>query len=698
MTAIENMVGALTDAGSNPRETGGAWTALCPAHEDRNPSLSARGIEGQALVYCHAGCDTSDVLAALNLTMRDLYDEPSGATYNYDDGRKVHRTPDKKFRQSGATKGASVLYRLPEVIEAVAHDQTIYVVEGEKDVHALEAIGVVATTSPMGAGSFGKVDASPLTGAHVVLVADKDAAGTKYAATAQEILLPLGCGVEVVHAKAGKDASDHVAAGHGVDDFVPFEIGEEVAPRRARITWASEIEPEPVVWAWEPDGQGRIPAGSLTIAAGREGTGKSSFGMWMAAQITKGALPGAYLGKPRKVFYVAVEDSWKHTLVPRLLAAGADLNMIGRFEVVNTDDDELTLSLPHDNLMLEREVTFHHVALVVIDPLMSVIGEKIDTHREREVRSALDPLAKMADRTGSIFLGIAHFNKGGGTDAASLITGSGAFKNVPRSVFGFARDDSDDSGSRVMSQVKNSLGRDDLPSLAYVIESAEIDTKKGVAVTGRFTFTGESERSVADVLRDSRGGTEDQDERKEATDWLVDYLKSNGSEAPAKDIYRAGQNEGYSKDTLKRAKGRKVRSAKVGDSWVWQLVADEDGTPEDGKGAPREQGSREQKRAPLLPCLLPSRSGPRPQNRGPTANRGPTEADLRVCEPSQDADSQLGQWGHGSERRRDSDDSTPPRPTCSVCNQLLLMTIAGRTVCAARDDKHDAARAAEAVA
>ena len=67
--------------------------------------------------------------------------------------------------------------------------------------------------------------------------------------------------------------------------------------------------------------------------------------------------------------------------------------------------------------------------------LMSVIAEKIDTHRERGSLSARS-LAKMADRTGSVLFGIAHFNKGASTDAASLITGSGAFKNVRRSVFG----------------------------------------------------------------------------------------------------------------------------------------------------------------------------------------------------------------------------------------------------------------------
>ncbi|WP_322755693.1 AAA family ATPase, partial [Frankia sp. Cas3] len=205
--------------------------------------------------------------------------------------------------------------------------------------------------------------------------------------------------------------------------------------RRARIVWGTEEDPEPVIWAWEDDGRdlteealskvripapfGRIPAGTLAIAAGREGTGKSSFGIWLAAQITRGTLPGSFYGEPRRVLYVAVEDSWKHTLLPRMIAADVDRSMIGRFDVIVDKDTEMTLSLPADNALLEAEVIRHGIALVVIDPLMSAIGEKIDTHNERNTRTALDPLARLADRSRAVILGIAHFNKGNGSDVAS---------------------------------------------------------------------------------------------------------------------------------------------------------------------------------------------------------------------------------------------------------------------------------------
>jgi hypothetical protein len=371
--------------------------------------------------------------------------------------------------------------------------------------------------------------------------------------------------------------------------------------RRAKLTRASDITIRPVVWAWAISGVGRIPAGSLSIAAGREGTGKSSFAIWLAAHITRGALPGAYYCTPRKVFYLAVEDSWNHTIAPRLAAAGADLNLVYRFEVINSEDEEVMLSLPADNKMLEAEMITHQVALAVIDPLMSVLSERIDTHRTREVRFALDPLARLADRTRSVILGIAHFNKSSGTDASSLLSGSHAFRDVPRSIFGFARDDSDNT--RVMTQTKNSLGRDDLPSLSYMIETAYIDTTEGSAETGRFTFTGESARTVADILRDSRGGDDDRSERDAAAAWLIDLLTTAGGELPAAEVFKAGQSQGYSRDTLKRAKGHAIRSEKAGfgGGWVWRLVR------EQGEGSIQgSEGRKQPNPAPFAPFALSS--------------------------------------------------------------------------------------------
>src|SRR4051812_45686614 len=49
------------------------WIAECPAHDDRNPSLSVgRGRGGSAVVKCHAGCATAAVCKAVGLRLADL--------------------------------------------------------------------------------------------------------------------------------------------------------------------------------------------------------------------------------------------------------------------------------------------------------------------------------------------------------------------------------------------------------------------------------------------------------------------------------------------------------------------------------------------------------------------------------------------------------------------------------------------------
>jgi hypothetical protein len=354
----------------------------------------------------------------------------------------------------------------------------------------------------------------------------------------------------------------------------PRTARAEVIPsaRQIVLTPASAIEPEPVVWAWEDNGYGRVPAGSVSLFAGREGTGKSCFLIWLSAKITRGELPGSFHGQAYSVIYVAVEDSWKYTIVPRLIASGADLDLVYRAEVVRAIDSEtVTLSLPADGKLLEEAIDADGVALEVLDPLMSAISDTLDTHVNRQVRQALDPLARMADRTGAMVAGVAHFNKSGGTDASSLITASGAFKDVARSIFAFAADDD----GQVITQTKNNLGHSGLPSMAYRIIEAIVPTAKGDARVGRFVLDGQSERTVGDILSDQGNGAE-RDQKARAEDYLRKALADGPR--PTKAVEEEAREVGQiSKRTLERARGElKIPTQKVGDAW-WISLPEHEG-------------------------------------------------------------------------------------------------------------------------
>ncbi len=198
------------------------------------------------------------------------------------------------------------------------------------------------------------------------------------------------------------------------------------------------------------------------------------------------------------------------------------------------------------------------------------------------MRTALEPLVRMADQTGCAVVGLAHFNKSASADALNLITGSRAFSAVARAVIAIARDESAGDGSCVMSQAKNNLGRLDLPSLRYIIESAEVPTDDGPTQAGRLVFTGESDRSVSDILGDGLGEGDQRAERDEAAEWLRDYLIRHGGEAAWADLRKAARAEGIAERTLQRARPRaRVVAEKTGfpARSVWRLTVGDAASP-----------------------------------------------------------------------------------------------------------------------
>jgi 5S rRNA maturation endonuclease (ribonuclease M5) len=233
----------------------------CPGHEDRNPSLSVTNGNGRVLVHDHGGCPLEAVLAPLGLNKRDLFEEPRTAnaerersrivaTYDYVDEQgtllyQVVRLEPKGFRQRRPDGNGGwiwnlkdtrrVLYRLPEVLDAVAAGDTIHVCEGEKDVDALRALLKVATCSAGGAGSWRDELCDSLRGAEVVIVADKDKPGRKHARQIYDSLQGLAASIRIVEARTGNDASDHLKAGHSVEELIEVDLADWTEPEQDSV-------------------------------------------------------------------------------------------------------------------------------------------------------------------------------------------------------------------------------------------------------------------------------------------------------------------------------------------------------------------------------------------------------------------------------------------------------------------------------
>jgi 5S rRNA maturation endonuclease (ribonuclease M5) len=599
--ALDRVTAALSAAGSHQQRDGGDWT--CPAHDDHNPSLSVSNGDGKVLIKCQAGCATEDVVTRIGLAMADLFDEPRViddrprivATYDYVDESgqllfQAVRYDPKDFRQRRRDgnggwvwnlKGTRrVVYRLPDVLEAAAAGGEIFVVEGEKDVEALERAGYTATCNPMGAGKWDDTYTRFLKGARrVLVVADKDEPGRAHATAVGGSLERAGIPYTVWEAAVGKDAADHLGAGKTVEEFevvhldqaVRSKPGEHDSDRRhVRLLPASSIEPRPVRWVWDR----RLPLGSLSLLGGREGIGKSTVAYSLAASVTNGTMKGCYEGQPKAVIICATEDSWAHTIVPRLMAAGADLSRVFRADVVTAEGFEATLTLPSDIAELEQAALDIDAAVILLDPLMSRLDASLDSHRDAEVRRALEPLVKLAEKSAAVVLGLIHVNKSHSTDPLTLLMGSRAFAAVARAVL-FAMADPDSQDVRYLGQPKNNLGRSDLPTLTYRIVSAHVaDTDEGPVTTGRVEWLGEDERSIRDVLEASSEAPDVRTATGEAAVWLEEYLRSVGGVSASAKIKEEGKYAGHSHDALKRASRKlkvKVESSGFPRTTYWKL-------------------------------------------------------------------------------------------------------------------------------
>ena len=229
-------------------KAGGGWQALCPAHDDHDPSLSiSRGDDGRVLLHCHAGCSTEAIVAALGLQMSDLFpsrgrrtsgqggDQPPEAVYSYQDKDRnllfqVLRLPGKRFYQrrpdgkggwiSNLQGVRRVLYHLPELV--ARPNEPVFVVEGEKDADALAHRGLLATTNPGGAGKWRDAYSQSLAGRNVTILPDNDGPGQGHARQVARSLCAVGASVEVIqlpNLAEKADISDWLAAGHTVQEL-----------------------------------------------------------------------------------------------------------------------------------------------------------------------------------------------------------------------------------------------------------------------------------------------------------------------------------------------------------------------------------------------------------------------------------------------------------------------------------------------
>jgi 5S rRNA maturation endonuclease (ribonuclease M5) len=514
-TALENLLSRFPSA----RKNGSEWKALCPAHKDRNPSLSITEKDGTVLLHCFAGCSQDSVLEAAGIDPKELFARNSGtgrneasgaivATYDYvnENGEllyQVTRHDPKDFRVRrrngkggwiwGIGNTRRVLYNLPQVIAA----NLVFAVEGEKDANTAVKIGIVATTNVFGAGKWQNNYSETLRGKDVVIIADADETGRNHAKLVGTSLHLRAKSIKMIEMPNAKDLSEWVEAiGDGASaeqlkrlvlalaEDAPEWESSDAAEEKELPNWRNmfhtveEFEnAPPLSFAIE----NFLQHDAVTGIVGLSGQGKT----WVGTSIGKALLfgPGTLWGlfkvqrRADRVIYLIPESTiapFKHRL-----------ELMGLYEEIRTDRLLVrTLSKgPTPSLDDPRICEAVRGAHVIADTAVRFLGEADESNASEIARGLSEDLLGLLGAGALTVLALFHSPKSFSTQSAmtleNMIRGTGELGAILATAWGVKQIDA----ALNIIHVENLKPRDFQPCGPFqIVGRPYIDTQKDFAL------------------------------------------------------------------------------------------------------------------------------------------------------------------------------------------------------------------------
>jgi replicative DNA helicase len=469
----------LSEHGSKVQQrNSNVWIAQCPAHDDKQSSLSVGRGRGGVILKCFAGCEYGDILREVGLTENDGFDDKKEIRYDYRHHgklvRTVHRQAGKRFRQEVIDATVVPLY-VPEGQPTDFTNKTVWIPEGEKDVDFLTLHGVTAVTSPGGAAAWAKADYTPLKVAkNVVIISDNDEPGLKRALELRELVASYGVMVDVVKPADGlKDATDHLLKGFSLSQFQFLEFEEPVDPfeeavadqvsklliqdeakKRAREMIAV-LEPVrletktlndllniQVKYDWVVENL--LERRDRLIVTGMEGSGKSVLLRQMSLCIASGVHPfePTRQVEPRRVLVIDAENTeqqWARGARQIVSALERQGKTVARDAVNVQAGLRLDLTRQHDLNEVHRLIDTHKPDLIYLGPLYKLVPKEITT--DDDAAPLLVALDGIRER-GVVLLMEAHAGhaKGHGGERDLRPRGSSALLGWPEFGYGLRPD------------------------------------------------------------------------------------------------------------------------------------------------------------------------------------------------------------------------------------------------------------------
>ncbi len=544
------------------RITKNGWTALCPAHKDRHPSLSIGERQGKILLHCFKGCAYEEIIAALGIPqMPQNLKTPRqiAAVYPYRDeaGQVLYenvrfepkgfaqRRYDEQGKEVWNLNGIRrVPYRLPELLKLSGNDAFV-LTEGEKDADLLVANGLKATSHKNWKPEFNYL----LKGFDVIICQDHDKAGVTQVEKVIEMIRRDARAIKIIDCfaddplpeKHGKDVSDFLNA-NSFDDFLSLirqTPSYELAASNKKsgdagafsVVSMADVKAMEVIWLWKPF----IPLGQFVILEGIEGLGKS----WLCSAIACAIASGRKLPfsesepiEPSNVLLLSAEDSLEYTTKPRLAAMSADLRRIYALEEV------FSLDNPVDLIKFESVIIQYEPKLVVIDPMFNYTGGK-NLNQESDSRPLAAKLITIAQRYGCTIIGVRHIGKSKGNgDARAAGLGSISWRASARSSLLVGQDA--ETSEKALCQTKNNLAPEAKFAVGFEI------------VNGQFLWKSEPSFLTQERMLAQPKNEEARAEQTEAVEFLRESLRDG--ERPSKELEKEANGLGITKYALTKAK------------------------------------------------------------------------------------------------------------------------------------------------
>lgn len=574
------------------KRSGNGYMALCPAHNDHNPSLSiSPGKKGGIVLHCHTGCTVDKVLEAVGLSKDDIAppnptaNEASRdpktvvAKYRYKDadGKEIAikiRKADKTFWwiDPNATRDADYYkkpkgeippYNLPAVLTA----DTVYIVEGEKDVDTLTNNGIIASCSPDGAGKGKWRDYLTVwfKGKNIVIIQDNDDIGKAFAQEEAQKLHRVAQSVKVIDLtkinpklKEHGDITDLVnmigaaAALEAIKLLIPVTpewtpLPPEKDPFLSCFKSLDTFTEEEATWLVP----GWIPESQITLLAADGGVGKTTLWCNIAAAHSCGKPcvldPPGYTREPSLVAFLTTEDSVRKKLKKQLRLAGADMNNIMTPDFVS-DKEGLLKDLKFGSAKMEQFLSYYKPKLVIFDPVQGFVPPEINMGARNAMRDCMAPLIVAGEKYHITSLVICHSNKRKGAYARDRIADSADLWDISRSVImaGYTSD----RQIRYLSNEKNNYAKLQ-DTVLFSINDDGLIQKEGTTWKRDREYMQEAINSSTTEVRE------------DCKKFILDRLAESGGTMKSDDLSVKAKAAGYSIGTLRRAKDALKAEAQI---------------------------------------------------------------------------------------------------------------------------------------